>query len=661
VKDKLIKGETTAMIILLLALIGTVIVMAILTIGRLGFGRSEPFDRKKFLRWFIRYFIFNYIVSLFIIYVSEPALTGPFGGWQWVLWPLVLSSLLNLLAFIRPMMGTLEDLSAMSQGRRSSTRSNSTRVPASASRGAIAAGIFGLVVAAGIGLIVSGLIVVFTTWFDSNAKALAAIPHVTMAQSATLPPTDPNNIVLVSQNVAAYKGQQVLGSNGQNLGSSYGIDPTTYTLQSIRHHLYYVAPLEYNNIFVNLANSSTPGFVIVDAENPQAVPQLCTNTSTSNLCPTDGASIAYLPGALLNQDLIRHVYLSGYTYGKLVDPTLELDDNFHPYWTISIMQPTRGYTGDVLSQVLVVDAHTGDITKYSPQAVPSWVDRVMPADTVTQYLQWWGLYHAAPWFNPSGAGQQVPASDPQLLYNDIDRPVWLVPMTSSSSNDNSSTGVFLFDTHDNKATFYPLNGLGIGSNVSSTIQSTRANIRGYSVDSIQLYQIYNTPTWVAIFVQPTDSGDIFQAVGVVDARNLNGSNVQFENTLSAALSDYQQWLLQLGNSPGGAPSSTTTKTVTGKVLRISSVQQGSNTIYYMQIAGQNLIFQANLSLSPKLPLVQPGDIVTGTYLNTGGTTVSFQTFDDLSINLNTTPSPTPGRTPSPTPAVTPTPTPTPKP
>ncbi|HLG79273.1 MAG TPA: hypothetical protein VKX46_22870, partial [Ktedonobacteraceae bacterium] len=564
-----------------------------------------------------------------------------------------------LLAFIRPMMGALEDVSAISQGRRSATRSNSTRVPASASRGAIAAGIFGLVVAAGIGLIVSGLIVVFTTWFDSNAKALAAIPHVTMAQSATLPPTDPNNIVLVSQNVAAYKGQQILGSNGQNLGSSYGIDPTTYTLQSIRHHLYYVAPLEYNNIFVNLANSSTPGFVIVDAENPQAVPQLCTNTSTSNLCPTDGASIAYLPGALLNQDLIRHVYLSGYTYGKLVDPTLELDDNFHPYWTISIMQPTRGYTGDVLSQVLVVDAHTGDITKYSPQAVPSWVDRVMPADTVTQYLQWWGLYHAAPWFNPSGAGQQVPASDPQLLYNDIDRPVWLVPMTSSSSNDNSSTGVFLFDTHDNKATFYPLNGLGIGSNVSSTIQSTRANIRGYSVDSIQLYQIYNTPTWVAIFVQPTDSGDIFQAVGVVDARNLNGSNVQFENTLSAALSDYQQWLLQLGNSPGGAPSSTTTKTVTGKVLRISSVQQGSNTIYYMQIAGQNLIFQANLSLSPKLPLVQPGDIVTGMYLNTGGTTVSFQTFDDLSINLNTTPSPTPGGTPSPTPEVTPTPTPKP--
>lgn len=643
------------MIILLLALLGTLVVMAILTIGRLGFGRTEPFDANKFVRWAIRYSIFNYIVCLFILYVSEPALTGPFGGWQWVLWPLVLSSLLNLFAFFRPMVGVLEDVSAMSQGRRTPPNRGSTRLPANASRRATAAGIFGLVVAAAVGLLAAGLIVVFTTWFDSNAKALAAIPQVTLAQTPTLPPTDPHHIVLVSQNVASYKGQQILGSNGQNLGSSYNIDPASYTLQSIQQHLYYVAPLQYNNIFVNLANSSTPGFVIVDAEDPQVSPQLCTNTSRSSLCPTNGASIAYLPGALLNQDLLRHVYLSGYTYGKLIDPTLELDDSFHPYWTISLMQPTRGYTGDVLSQILIIDAHTGDVVVKNPKAaaqaasaVPTWVDRVMPSDTVTQYLQWWGLYHAAPWFNPSGAGQQAPASDPQLLYNSIDHPVWLIPMTSSSTNDNSSTGVFLFDTHDNKATFYQLAGLGIGGNVSNTIQSTRANIRGYNVDSIQLYQIFNTPTWIAIFVQTTSSGDIYQAVGMVDAKNLNGSNVQFETTLTAALQDYQQWLLQQANNGSGATSGTT-KTITGKVLRISVVQQGSNTIYYLQIAGQNLIFRANLVLSPKLPLVQAGDTITGTYLNTGNQTVDFQTFDDLTINLNAPPALTPA------PAITPTP------
>jgi hypothetical protein len=338
------------------------------------------------------------------------------------------------------------------------------------------------------------------------------------------------------------------------------------------------------------------------------------------------------------------------------------------------MQPIRGYVGDVLSEVLVVDAHTGVITKYQPQAVPKWIDRVLPADTVSQYLQWWGLYHSAPWFNPSGLGQQAPASAPELLYNNVDQPVWLIPMTSSSSNDNSSTGVFLFDTHKNEADFYPLAGIGIGDNVTSTFKSTRSNIRNYDVASVQLYQIYNTPTWVAIYVQSTGSvspnsdnggtggttGGIFQAVGMVDARNLNGSNVQFDTSLSQALQDYQQWLTQQ-SSGSNAPSNGQVQNVTGKVLRVSAVQQGSNTIYYLQIEGQKGIFTANLSLSPKLPLVQPGDSVTGTYLSSGGSVVNFQSFDDVSISLGGTP--TPGKTPTPgsTPAITPTPTTKPKP
>ena len=632
------------MVIFLLALIGTVIVMAILTIGRLGFGRREKFDGRKFVRWFGWFFVINYLICLAILYLSEPALTGPFGGWQWLLWPLVISSIANLFAFARPALTVLEDASAASQGRTRTSRTP-TQLPTNASRGAIAAGIFGLVVAAVIGIVVSGLIVVFTTWFDTNAKALAAIPNVKIEASPLLPPTDPNHIVLVSQNVASYKGQQVLGSNGQNLGSAYNIDPASYTLQSINHHLYYVAPLSYNNIFANFASSTTPGFVVVDAENPQTVPQLHTSSSDT---------LAYLPGAIFNQDLLRHVYLSGYTYGKLVDPTLELDDSFHPYWTISLMQPSRGYIGDQLSAVLIVDAHTGDIKQYQPQHEPAWVDRVMPADIVTQYLTWWGLYHSAPWFNPSGAGQQTPASDPQLLYNNADQPVWLIPMTSSSANDQSSTGVFLFDTHKNEAHFYPLNGLGIGSNVSNTIQSTRANIRSYAVDSVQLYQIFNTPTWVAIFAQSTTNGDIYQAVGLVDAHNLNGSNVQFEPTLSQALVDYQQWLSQQGNG-GNTPTGGKNQTVTGKVLRISSVTEGANTIYYIQLQGQGVIFTANLALSPKLPLVQPGDIVSGTYLNTGGTVENFTVFDDSTINLGLTPTVTgtPGLTPTPTPSPTP--------
>ena len=77
------------MVIFLLALIGTIIVMAILTIGRLGFGRREAFNPRRFFRWFASFFVINYLICLAILYFSEPAFTGPFGGWQWLLWPLV--------------------------------------------------------------------------------------------------------------------------------------------------------------------------------------------------------------------------------------------------------------------------------------------------------------------------------------------------------------------------------------------------------------------------------------------------------------------------------------------------------------------------------------------------------------------------------------------
>ena len=508
------------MIIFLLALIGALLVMVILTIGRLWFGRREGFEARTFVRWFIGYFIFNYLIALFILYFSMPAFTGPFWGWQWVLWPLFLSSVGNLIASTSRAFALLE---ASMNASRGGTFSRSGLSSARPARGVIAAGIFGLILVGVMGIAATILISIFTTWFDGNAKALAAIPNVQVQNSPDLPQTDARHIVLVSRSVAAYKGQQVLGSNGQNLGSAYRIDEGSYTLQSIKHHLYYVAQLSYNNIFVNLTNSTTPGFVMVDAEDPQKPSQLHTES---------WASIAYLPGALLNQDLLRHVYLSGYTYGNLVDPTLELDDNLRPYWTVSLMQPSRGYTGNVLSKVLIIDAHTGNIREYRSQDVPAWVDRVVPAETVTQYLQWWGLYHAAPWFNPSGQGQQQPATDPELLYNTVDNPVWLIPMTSNSAHDNSSTGVFLFDTHKNEAKFYSkVAGLGIGDNVTQTFTSTRANIRNYQVSSVQLYQIYCVPTWVAIYTQSANSnsvssdgstsvssGAIYQAVGMVDAK-----------------------------------------------------------------------------------------------------------------------------------------------
>jgi hypothetical protein len=590
-------------------------------------------------RWALAIFVGNFVLDLAILYLAMPALTGPYAGWQWVLWPLLLTGLALLLggglatgegtldALARTMVGGAYRRPGPPVGRRGRV----ANAGGAAGAGRSQAGLFviGLVLVTAI--VVNGLVVVGTTWFDSNAKALAAIPHIQMQRNATpLPPTDVNHIVLVTQGVAAYLGQQVIASNGQNLGSIYHTDQASYTLQSVNHHLYWIAPLIYNNVFANLSHASSPGYVVVDAEDPNVQPKLRT-----------GYQMHFLPGALLNQDLVRHVYLSGYTDGDLADPTLEVRDDWRPYFTISLLRPTRGFTGEVLHSVLLVDPQTGGIAQYAPARVPDWVDRVIPADLVTQYLTWWGKYSAAPWFNPSGQGQQLPSTDtPELVYNNADHPVWLEPMTSSSGNDNSSTGVILFDTHDNTGRFYPLSGLGVISNVENTFHSNPHNLRNYDVGAVQLYQIYGVPTWVATFVQQNDFGETYQAVGMVDARHLLGANVVMAATKADALAQYAQQLSAAG-TPGTGPSSSGQQAkVKGTVARISSAINNGGTVYYLLLQGQNRIFEADLSLSPELPLVREGDTVEGSYIDTGGNVLTMSSFTDDSIQLGA-PSPSP--------------------
>jgi hypothetical protein len=637
------------MSIFLIALIEAVVVIAILLGGRFLLGRRIPLEWPKIARWLGITFVVNYLLGLFILYFAEPALTGPYGGWQWALWPLFFTSVFNLFAAIRVFINRLNDGQEAIITRR--TAGHRARIidvtPSNAAggtdhkRGKVRAGMFGLGVVILMLLIVNPLWAISTTWFDGNAKALAHIPNVIMEPAkSSLPPTNTDHIVLVSQDVAAYKGQQVLGQTGQNLGSTYHLEQDQYALQSVNHHLYWVAPLVYNNIFTNLSNSTTPGYVVIDAENPDAQPQLRTGP---------GYQLHYVPGALFNQDLLRHVYLSGYTNGDLEDPTLEVRDDWKPFFTISLMQPSRGFTGEVLAKVLLVDPQSGDIQSYDPQDVPSWVDRVIPSSTVTDYLTWWGKYENAPWFNPSGSGQQAPSGDPELVYNDVDQPVWLVPMTSNTGSDNSSTGVFLFSTRKNEADFYPLSGLAVGDTVTNAFQSNPHNIRNYDVSSVQLYQIYGEPTWVAIFTQSASIGATFQAVGLLDARDVQGADVQMESSRDAALADYNQWLASHGNTAGGPSQKGTPQSVQGIVKRIAPVAQGNTTVYYIWIEGQSHIFTASLNLSAKLPLVQPGDMVTGTYLDTGETVEALQTFDDLSIQLGTTPTPGPTVSPGPTP------------
>ncbi len=457
------------------------------------------------------------------------------------------------------------------------------------------------------------------TWSTENARINASFANVrTASVEENMPKTDPDHMVLVTQSMAAYLGQMALANNGNNLGSIYQTEQEGYTLQGVKGHLYWIAPLvyvsEWSRMGFGLDDIGTRGgFVAVDAENPNANVQI-----------HQEHNLIYLPEMYWGRNLLRHVYSSGYFYGALAQPTIEVDDNWKPYFTVSYTVPKRTVRGDVIEKVLLVDPASGEIQEYAPDKVPAWVDRFMYADLVSEYLEQWGK-----WGDPKALRDwpqlftskfQTKPIEFELLYNDADKPVFLVPMTSLNSTDLSCTGVVLYDSNKHEGTFYPgLAGIGIGQNVIDAFQHSPRNLKGYKIGHLQLYSINGEPTWVGIYVQPAgEHGSTFAAVGMLDARHVQGANVVMTSDKRSALTAYASYLAGAGASIPGhiAKAGQPGNTVHGQISRIGWTVVDGQPVYTLKITGDPHTFTATLKVRQDLPLVHEGDAVTLTYLDT---------------------------------------------
>ncbi len=74
-------------------------------------------------------------------------------------------------------------------------------------------------------------------WGKANSKRYAELPNIRqVADTETLPPTDPSHMVLVNRDIAVFQGAKILQGE---ISSRYTIDKDSYTLQSIAGHRYW--------------------------------------------------------------------------------------------------------------------------------------------------------------------------------------------------------------------------------------------------------------------------------------------------------------------------------------------------------------------------------------------------------------------------------------
>jgi hypothetical protein len=455
-----------------------------------------------------------------------------------------------------------------------------------------------------------------------NSKRFADLANVHVASAEeTIPPTDERHLVQVTPDMAALKAKTVLSSKG-NYSTRYAIG--NLTLQGINGHRYYAAPLVPTNatdifwtpLFGGRAES--PGYVLVDAEDKEAQPQL-----------RDGFHISVFEDMPFSMNLERFVYLAGYDKGQLDNATFEVDDDLQPHETITLVTPAFGnIVGKKVSKVLVVDlANFEPVVHAYEQGDPAikWVDRVVSSELVKTYAYDWGVYGQAfanqsfgswfeIWFGISKQDTMVPADGNNglmLSYTKEDHNIWVVPMTSQNSTDHGVIGVLVFETDQNKATFYPgLRGFNHGGSVGQTMAGAPANqMYKYNIENLELYNIYGHLTWVAIYTKPQQLGSTFGAIGFMDARSQEVSDVAYGQDLQSALADYASKLAQGANGMVANQANQTT-TFTGRIWRIAP----NGTAWRFQLVGDSKhYFDINTTTYPGAPLLRDGDEVSGTY------------------------------------------------
>ncbi|EKD53409.1 MAG: hypothetical protein ACD_61C00048G0001, partial [uncultured bacterium] len=489
-----------------LVIVSTIICTLVGLVGQFFFDR----DPGKMMKWLGFSLLGNFALNLILVYLIMPALTGPLGGYQYLLIPLIINACFAGMIWLI----------------KSSTSYDSETTPRQGETVGSTAAICLL-------LVVMFFITWATNWTNAAGKYKANIMPVTPALADTFPSTDTEHLPMVPLSHAMAKGSRALTQSGQNLGSIYR--PGTYSLQNVANHLYWVAPLLYQNVFANLANQVTPGYVVVDAENPDADAVLKTDHP-----------IHYMPEALFNQDVVRHAYLNGYSGYRLMDPTLECDDEWNCFFTLDASHFVAGFTGTYVEKVLVINAETGEITPYTFVDKPAWVDRVIPLAAIQEYVDWYGNWaNANFWWNWSGKNREMSANDTApIAWSSLDQsPVAQFEMTSQNTSDFASTGILLVDTNELRATRYPIFGIAVGSQVSKAFNDTPGNkVYQYPHTNPILVKIFDRLTWFTVYVADSSDTAMFVGVGLMDAEYTGPNNVIMATSKEEALARYHQWV-----------------------------------------------------------------------------------------------------------------------
>lgn len=419
-----------------------------------------------------------------------------------------------------------------------------------------------------------------------------------------------NQIPLIDWASAQRLGDKTIG-NVQGLGSQYNIN-SDYTLISVGDGIYRISPLEFQDFikwFQN-RNAGIPGYVKVNV----------TDANDVDLVElTEG--IKYSPSAYFSQDLLRHVRFS-YRTEILQDFSFEIDDSGNPFYVISVVQPEIGwFSGFDTVSVIVVDAISGDMQKYSLEDMPRWIDRAQPASIAWAQIDNWGYYVNGFINTVLGQRDMIQTTD-GYNYVSINNQTYMFSGMTSVGSDRSIVGFALINLRTKEASYFKIGG----ADEVSAMNSAAGQVQdlGYSATFPILLNIQSVPTY---FMSLKDAEGLIKKYAMVNVADysLVGVGENINDTLkmyTGLLSAKDLITVEVSSSPW----------IESTLEDVKMSIEAGTTHYFIRFANDSVIYEIEGATFLELIFSNINDPVRYKAGIKGSDTTSLEAFDNLNLD-----------------------------
>lgn len=394
-------------------------------------------------------------------------------------------------------------------------------------------------------------------------------------------------IPVVDKGLAEKLGEKKLGEG--NWGSQYGVGD--YYMICHNNNLYWIAPIEYNDLFGWMSRGVSPGYVMINANDSTDVKII-------------EKELKYVDSAYLWDDLNRNNYFGNLTAWRANDAHLELTDAGEPRFVDTVYVNRIGLVNgmDVVG-IIVTNPFTGESEYFDYKDAPTWINHVMTEEVITYQLNDWGQYVNG-FFNSLFAKKDVLEVSTGINYVYSNGNMYLQTGMTSVGGDESIVGVMMVDMRTKETFFYRIGGATEYAAAQSAMGKDQE--KRYTASDPIMINLDGTPTY---FVMLKDDEGLVKRYAYVNVKDYN--IVATAETKNSALNEYKKLIAV-------APSH---ENETYTVSAIEQVPIGSITYYYIKFnatastpAGfEDLVFRVSVEVNPQIPFISVGDSVTISY------------------------------------------------